>query len=561
MSKRLRSCMAVVMAAFFALAVMVVPKTAWAVENPVQTPYGTIGYTPNSDGFNLTVELYVNDEADPVETISLGKIGDNHIRGSLTFEPAEGFYYHNWGASEYGYEFVSNTSAKWEQSSGTIHFATYEETQKTYPNVLKIHIYTFDQTESAMFNLRTNDQPIILGDENAKDHVIGYTISYTDYDPVTGADRVYSHEVRERQSAGALDFVDQPIPKNTDVGISVICDPGYEASEWMNDSAGQCEITGDEGTEGAAGLKPQGNVATVKVTTGASTPRISLEVHAVREALPPNTDKDAALTAEVTVKCTNDYAGHGSSTVPLEESTYTLGNASGQGQGRTLDATVDSTSYITAFSEGKGDHTLTSTDNVITFVHDGKGWVPAENESPLVFEVTCDVKPSEPSEDLLDEIIGKNILVSCSNAASGHLTGHYSLSEGEYEGVLASGEDGYTYTVTVKADKFVAAYSDATKTSHSPVGANTATVTLVNSGTGWKIQSGTPVEFEVVCTSAPTLDDITAAFDGELVKVKCTNANNEHGYDTKRYGAIGGGVKIGKVANNGTVEITVFPAA
>ena len=562
MSKRLRSYVAAIMAMLFAFAIVAVPQKAWAqptTENPVKTPYGEISYIADPDGFNMKVELYLNDEATPAYQVELPKIdgaaGGAGKIGNLKFTPSdEGVHYHG---GERSFSLKANlSSAGWDYLNGKVFFGGDQSAQKDYENVLKIYLYTFSRQESFRLNV-TADNLVHLGNNNPADHVIGYIVSYDAVDPVTHQSRTFSHEVTS-STVGSLDFANQTLPINTPLTITAICDAGYEAAQWyVADVTGVGTVlSGDEGT---SGIYKVGNVATLTEKNENTAP--TLHINQVREALPPNTDKDAALTAEVTVKCINDYAGHASSTVPLEESTYNLGNASGQGQGRTLDATVDSTSYITAFSEGKGDHTLTSADNVITFVHDGRGWVPAENESPLVFEVTCDAKPGEPSQDQLDEIIGKNILVSCTNAASGHLTGHYSLSEGEYEGALASGEDGYTYTVTVKANKFVAAYSDATKTPHSLVGADTAIVTLVNNGTGWMIQSGTPVEFEVVCTSAPTLDDITAAFDGELVKVKCTNDNNEHGYDTRKYGAISGGVEIGKVADDGTVVITVSPGA
>ena len=69
MSKRLRSCMAVVMAAFFALAVMVVPKTAWAADiDQVLYEDNELGINVRFDANdgaikkNVTVSVYVEGE-------------------------------------------------------------------------------------------------------------------------------------------------------------------------------------------------------------------------------------------------------------------------------------------------------------------------------------------------------------------------------------------------------------------------------------------------------------------------------------------------------------------
>ena len=162
MSKRLRSCMAVVMAAFFALAVMVVPKTAWAeptTENPVRTDYGTISYIEDADGYNLTVEIYVNDETSPSETIELPKIVNNRI-GNLSFEPEEGYYYYG-GESSYELNTYLDSSY-WSQLTGMIGFGADSDDAKNYDNVLRIYVYTID--EDSYFNLDVWIRSRALGD-------------------------------------------------------------------------------------------------------------------------------------------------------------------------------------------------------------------------------------------------------------------------------------------------------------------------------------------------------------------------------------------------------------
>ncbi len=555
MSKRLRSYVAAIMAMLFAFAIVAVPQKAWAApEGQItkETPYGDIKYVPQDDGYRLTVEIYVNDEI--AESYDLGRIADilsttgTAYYGDLDFVPAEGKY--NYFGLNRSFELVTRLdSSFWDQGEANIGFGdSVDPATKDFNNVLRIHVYTFDN----FVYLNVFKMHRAIG-YNPVDYVKGYKLSYTAYDPLLGTDRVYSHVVDDLQSTAANDFVDAIVPCNTELAVTGICDSGIEVTDWTE-------------AEAYVELREDGNTAYVTIDRQ-NYEVVTLSISKLGDASAPTSDEVRTQLgdAAVVVECVNGFASHGEVESTLgDDDTFEISSVRKDGGKAYVDVTVTPDSYIKKLDDKtESVHSLVNEDQdkVITFVHDGKGWVPAENESPLVFEVTCDAKPSEPSQDQLDEIIGKNILVSCTNAASGHLTGHYSLSEGEYEGVLASGEDGYTYTVTVKANKFVAAYSDATKTSHSLVGADTASVTLVNNGTGWMIQSGTPVEFEVVCTSAPTLDDIDVAFGGELVKVKCTNDDNEHGYNTKKYGAISGGVEIGKVADDGTVVITVSPGA
>ena len=102
MNRKIRSGIVAIVAAIFALAIVIAPTRAMAVEtematsSPYETDYGTISYVADPEGYSLTVEIYVNYESEPAARVQLPKIangnGSNH---NLGFEPAEGLYYHN----------------------------------------------------------------------------------------------------------------------------------------------------------------------------------------------------------------------------------------------------------------------------------------------------------------------------------------------------------------------------------------------------------------------------------------------------------------------------------
>ena len=148
MNKKIRSGIVALVAAIFALAIVVAPTRAWAepvTTNPVETDYGTIEYKTDENGFNLTVEIYVNDETTPSETIELPKIQNNRA-GNLEFTPAENYYYYG-GESSYDLDAYLE-SAYWNQMTGMIGFGAESDEAKAYDNTLRIYVYTMDSGDS-----------------------------------------------------------------------------------------------------------------------------------------------------------------------------------------------------------------------------------------------------------------------------------------------------------------------------------------------------------------------------------------------------------------------------
>ena len=174
MNRKIRSGFLALAAAIFtlALAVVVVPTRAWAVETVVaddsgscSTPYGTISYIPDVNGYNLTVEVYVNFEAEPVARVQLPKVANgNGSNRNLGFKSADGLYYHGAAGATYSYELITSAGGTWTESTDNLYFNTIEDTQKNYDNVLRINLFTFSVADRALLAVSAFDRPVILGD-------------------------------------------------------------------------------------------------------------------------------------------------------------------------------------------------------------------------------------------------------------------------------------------------------------------------------------------------------------------------------------------------------------
>ena len=122
--------------------------------------------------------------------------------------------------------------------------------------------------------------------------------------------------------------------------------------------------------------------------------------------------------------------------------------------------------------------------------------------------------PDAPNYDNLKTLIG-DITVNCTNTEATHSDKikTYALIEDSYasDGVKGDAENGYTYTVTIKSEKYVNQFDTDTGAVHTPKNA-TATVTLEYKNNAWLVKSGTPISFNVVCDAAPTYPVYVYAF-------------------------------------------------
>ena len=132
--------------------------------------------------------------------------------------------------------------------------------------------------------------------------------------------------------------------------------------------------------------------------------------------------------------------------------------------------------------------------------------------------VKCDAvtPPTEPSKEEVKKLLGDNaVQIICTNDKATHTptSKGYALIEDSYtsDGVKGDAENGYTYTVTIKSEKYVNQFDTDTGAVHTPKNA-TATVTLEYKNNAWLVKSVTPISFNVVCDAAPAYPVYVYAF-------------------------------------------------
>ena len=237
----------------------------------------------------------------------------------------------------------------------------------------------------------------------------------------------------------------------------------------------------------------------------------------------------------VTVNCTNTPAGHGSESYNLVRKSIAIGEPTYDSTSRIYSCvvTVTSTSYVAQFNGTKGTHTPeTDTASRTVYSTDGKNWVaPSSNDgsllNPIVFNVACTQveppqAPTAPSHDDLSKLIGE-ITVNCTNDAATHTPkskGYTLIADSYTPGkVEGSADTGYTFTVTVNAEKYVTKFDTDTNTTHTPRDGSKV-VTLKYENDAWTVKEGKPVSFDVACVALPTFDELKEIFKQNIF-VEC----------------------------------------
>lgn len=258
-------------------------------------------------------------------------------------------------------------------------------------------------------------------------------------------------------------------------------------------------------------------------------------------SVPEQATKDDVLGAniKVTIVCDNTDVNHGSKDFDLIEDAIKEISAPRQSSVGTYicDVTISSESYVPQFDQDKkATHTPPAATKKITLSYvDGKWIAPSiDTAYPHVnFTVRCGTKPAAPNHDELSKLIG-DITVNCTSGSATHTpkSEGYALINGSYttSGVEGDAENGYTYTVTIKSEKYVNQFDTDTGSAHTPKDGET-TVVLEYKDKAWAVKSGTPVSFDVTCgteivpPTKPTLDDLRKLL-GQVI-VDCTT-NDKH---------------------------------
>ncbi len=164
--------------------------------------------------------------------------------------------------------------------------------------------------------------------------------------------------------------------------------------------------------------------------------------------------------------------------------------------------------------------------------------------------------------------------VACANPKAAHGEKTYGLLPGSYAIGTVAGDAtvGYTCTVTIHSDLYVAAYNAEVGATHTlqPDGqaAKSITRSWDAANQAWALRDGLPLAFPVLCKDAaaapqaPASDQLPGIL-GSMVKVACANSRGFHG--DKTYALLPGSYTIGNVAGDGvkgyTCPVTIHNAA
>ena len=341
-------------------------------ENQIPTGYGILEYEPGD--YQLTVQVYVNGnqkyESDPL-WIRSGQVD------SLNFNPGNGYYIPKLNA----YDLITRGSGStWDPSTGYISIVGILEEDKSFDNVLKIYLTTFEA--ATYLNV---DRGVTV----SNDDVTGYLISFEAQNPETGEWETYTYE--------ATSFAtEQPqhIPIGRQVTLTAICASGKEVTQWSS-AEGYINVvfTGILGGNGSN--LAYGNVAYFTLEQ-ATARNVYVVIDEVDDVEVPTDDQLKTALNNIVVKCTNDEKKHESVNYALDMSSVTrptpdqvTGNAL---NGYPYMIQIKSDSYVTKYNNTNTTHTPSTETKNVTLVYDGKDWTvqDAETNLPVTFEVSCD---------------------------------------------------------------------------------------------------------------------------------------------------------------------------
>ena len=285
------------------------------------------------------------------------------------------------------------------------------------------------------------------------------------------------------------------------------------------------------------------NETTKKWTVQSTTP-IVFNVVCDTAPTAPDDGTVKALLGEnaVQIICTNTQIGHGSKTFGLIDGTFTVYHNKNN-----CEVVINYFSpYVDAFNAAvnvpAGTH-ITDNSNAgqnrtkINLVWSDGKWTLAD--APAKYHVLCSLQPVEPTapdHDGLSNLIG-NITVNCTNDAATHdpKSKDYALLADSYTigNVEGSADTGYTFTVTVNAEKYVTQFDTDTGATHTPKDGSQA-VTLKYENDAWTVTEGKPVSFNVACVALPTFDELKELFNQKII-VEC---NTKPAHAMARYDLI-----------------------
>ena len=184
---------------------------------------------------------------------------------------------------------------------------------------------------------------------------------------------------------------------------------------------------------------------------------VSFDVACV--ALPTFDELKELFKQKIFVEC-NTKPAHTKTPYDLIADSYTIEGFSTMTDHPTCTVVLNSKKYVESFNgTTNAVHTPENEVRRIALTFKDGGWgVATDDQLPVVFKVAC--VPDAPTDDYLKDLLREKVKVTCT-ATADHATLACDLLNGSYQGsgVQPDGNGGYTYTVTIKAEKYVERYN------------------------------------------------------------------------------------------------------
>lgn len=162
---------------------------------------------------------------------------------------------------------------------------------------------------------------------------------------------------------------------------------------------------------------------------------------------------------KIFVEC-NTKPAHTKTPYDLIAGSYTIEDFSTMTDFPTCTVVLNSKKYVESFNgTTNAVHTPENEVRRIALTFKDGGWgVATDDQLHVVFKVAC--VPDAPTDDYLKDLLREKVKVTCT-ATADHATLACDLLNGSYQGsgVQPDGNGGYTYTVTIKAEKYVERYN------------------------------------------------------------------------------------------------------
>ena len=215
------------------------------------------------------------------------------------------------------------------------------------------------------------------------------------------------------------------------------------------------------------------------------------------------------------VEC-NTKPAHTKTPYDLIAGSYTIEDFSTMTDLPTCTVVLNSKKYVESFNgTTNAVHTPENEVKRVGLILRDGGWgVAKDDQLPVVFKVAC--VPDAPTDDYLKGLLHEKVKVTCT-ATADHATLVCDFLDGSYQGsgVQPDGNGGYTYTVTIKAEKYVERYNTKwPKSSHYLVEGEPTekSVTLVWNADEdkWVFADpkAVPVTFQVECLTVTYEDGV-----------------------------------------------------